>query len=181
MSDDPRYAKLRLEWGAESSRKMFWLLQAQAALSVPMVVSIVLAAVNPAPLSSLVDWIALFVFCVGLAGSALADLQLTRFKQNNPSSLICSTGLWSWSRHPNYVFEWLVWVAFALFAFNVSGDWNWGYVALIGPTCMYWLLRHVSGVPPLEEHMLAKYGAVYVNYQTSTSVFFPLPPKQASQ
>ncbi|MGI9353608.1 MAG: DUF1295 domain-containing protein, partial [Rhizobiaceae bacterium] len=134
--------------------------------------------INPAPLLSNADWIALFVFCIGLAGSALADIHLARFKQNGPTGQVCNTGLWSWSRHPNYFFEWLVWVAFALFAINIAGDWNWGYVALIGPACMYWLLRYVSGVPPLEEHMLAKYGAAYATYQTSTNVFFPLPPSQ---
>jgi steroid 5-alpha reductase family enzyme len=182
VSDDPRYAKLRLQWGAEASRKMLWLLQAQAALSVPMVLSIVLGAWNPAPLFTAADWIAIIVFCVGLIGSAVADMQLTQFKQSNDmSGEVCSSGLWAWSRHPNYFFEWLVWVAFALFAITLSGDWVWGYIALAGPACMYWLLRHVSGVPPLEEHMLAKYGAAYSSYQTTTSVFFPLPPSNPSQ
>jgi len=181
VSDDPRYAKLRGEWGTEASRNMLVLLQAQAALSLPMVLAIVLGAWNPAPLFTAVDLIALLVFCVGLVGSALADFQLTGFKRKSSSGRVCNTGLWSWSRDPNYFFEWLVWVAFALFAINLANDWIWGYVALIGPACMYWLLRYVSGVPPLEEHMLAKYGAAYATYQTSTSVFFPLPPRPASQ
>ncbi|MFT5509203.1 MAG: steroid 5-alpha reductase family enzyme [Hyphomicrobiaceae bacterium] len=182
VSDDPRYAKLRLQWGTEACRNMFWLLQAQAALSVPMAVAIVLGAWNPAPLFTATDWIAAILFCVGFAGSGLADVQLARFKQSSSSSgRVCNTGLWSWSRHPNYFFEWLIWVAFALFAINLAGDWTWGYVALIGPTCMYWLLRFASGVPPLEEHMLAKYGAAYAGYQQSTSVFFPLPPNNPSR
>jgi steroid 5-alpha reductase family enzyme len=181
VSDDPRYAKLRLQWGTEASRNMLWLLQAQASLSVPMALAIVLGAWNPAPLFTTTDWVALLVFCVGFAGSALADSQLTRFKKNSSSGQVCNTGLWSWSRHPNYFFEWLVWVAFALFAINVAGDWNWGYIALIGPACMYWLLRYVSGVPPLEEHMLAKHCAAYATYQTSTSVFVPLPPSISSR
>lgn len=181
VSDDPRYAKLRLHWGDEAPRKMFWLLQAQAALSMPMVLAIVLGACNPAPLFTATDWIAAILFCVGLAGSALADRQLARFKQSHGSSgPVCNTGLWAWSRHPNYFFEWLVWVAFALFAINLDG-WIWGYAALIGPACMYWLLRYVSGVPPLEEHMLAKYGAAYAGYQKSTSVFVPLPPCNPSR
>jgi steroid 5-alpha reductase family enzyme len=182
VSDDPRYAKLRLQWGTRAARNMFWLLQAQAALSMPMIMTILLGAWNPAPLFMATDWIAAILFCIGLGGSALADLQLTRFKKSYGSSgRLCDTGLWAWSRHPNYFFEWLVWVAFALFAINISDGWNWGYVALIGPACMYWLLRYVSGVPPLEEHMLAKYGAAYAHYQKSTSVFFPLPPSTPSR
>lgn len=182
VSDDPRYAKLRLQWGTKASRRMLWLLQAQAALSVPMVVSIALGAWNPAPLFAATDWIAIILFCVGLIGSAVADKQLTHFKQSSDvSGRVCTTGLWAWSRHPNYFFEWLVWVAFALFAITLSGSWGWGYIALAGPACMYWLLRYVSGVPPLEEHMLAKYGAAYLSYQTTTSAFFPLPPSNPSQ
>lgn len=182
VSDDPRYAKLRLQWGAAASRKMFQLLQAQAALSVPMVFAIVLGAWNPAPLSTVTDWIAACLFCVGLAGSEVADLQLTQFKRSTDvSDRVCDTGLWAWSRHPNYFFEWLIWVAFALFAIDLSGGWAWGYVAFIGPACMYWLLRYVSGIPPLEEHMLAKYGAAYAAYQKSTSMFVPLPPSHSPQ
>ncbi len=182
VGEDPRYVKLRDQWGATASRNMFWLLQAQAALSLPMVFSVILAAWNPAPLFTIMDFIAVAVFTAGLAGSALADVQLNHFKQHPAShSRICNTGLWAWSRHPNYFFEWLIWVAFALLAINGLGDWGWGYLALAGPVCMYWLLRYVSGVPPLEDHMLAKYGADYASYQKSTSVFFPLPPPTPSR
>lgn len=181
VADDPRYVKLKDQWGADASRNMFWLLQTQAGLSLPMVLSVVLAAWNPAPLFSIMDFVAIVVFAAGLIGSAIADMQLTRFKQQSTSKgRVCNTGLWSWSRHPNYFFELLVWVAFALFALNLSGDWPWGFVALTGPACMYWLLRYVSGVPPLEDHMMAKYGANYEQYQKNTSVFFPRPPFKSS-
>ena len=177
IADDPRYAKLRIQWGPDAARNMLYLLQAQAALSLPMVLSVMLAAWNPQPIFSVMDIIAVAVFAIGLAGSAIADLQLTRFKQLPTShGRVCDTGLWAWSRHPNYFFEWLVWIAFALLAINASGDWPWGYLALAGPICMYWLLRYVSGVPPLEAHMLAKYGNHYASYRKSTSVFFPQPP-----
>lgn len=181
ISDDPRYAKLRHQWGPAAALNMFWLLQAQAALSVPMALAIALGAWNPAPLFTVTDWLAIIVFAVGLAGSAIADQQLTRFKKPGRSAgKVCNTGLWAWSRHPNYFFEWLVWVSMALFAVNVSQDWPWGYAALIGPICMYWLLRYVSGVPPLEDHMLIKYGNAYAGYQEATSVFFPMPPRSSS-
>ncbi|MEQ8825414.1 MAG: DUF1295 domain-containing protein [Filomicrobium sp.] len=177
VSDDPRYKKLRAEWGASAPAKMLWLLQAQAILSVPMVLSSVLAAWNPAPLFSWIDIVAISVFVIGLAGSAVADWQLSQFKRvAKDTGRVCNVGLWSWSRHPNYFFEWLVWVGLALLAIDMSGEWLWGLIALGGPVCMYWLLRFVSGVPPLEEHMLAKYGDRYARYQQETSSFFPLPP-----
>lgn len=182
VGDDPRYASLRSQWGARASHNMFWLLQAQAALSLPMALAVLLAAWNPSPLFKLLDWIAIVVFVAGLAGSAIADFQLTQFKQQPTSTgRICNTGLWAWSRHPNYFFEWLVWVAFALLALSGLEQWPWGLLALAGPICMFWLLRYVSGVPPLEQHMLAKYRADYANYQKTTSAFFPLPPSTTSR
>jgi steroid 5-alpha reductase family enzyme len=84
--------------------------------------------------------------------------------------------LWSWSRHPNYFFEWFGWLAYALFAIDFSGTYHWGWLALSGALCMYWLLNHVSGIPPLEEHMLKKYGDRFRAYRRRTSAFFPLPP-----
>ena len=181
VSDDPRYAKLRQQWGKSAGWYMFWFLQAQAAFSVPMLLSIVLAAWNPAEMLTGSDILAIFLFGVALTGSAIADAQLARFKKTAASCEVCDVGLWAWSRHPNYFFEWLIWLSFAVMAVNLAGAWNWGYLALLGPACMFWLLRYVSGVPPLEDHMVAKYGATYRAYQASTSVFFPFPPSRASR
>jgi len=180
VSDDPRYVKLRRQWGKSASRNMFWFLQAQAAFSVPMLVAIILAAWNPATLLTGLDPLAIALFSIALVGSATADAQLARFKKTGSTGQVCDTGLWAWSRHPNYFFEWLIWVSFALLAVNLAGAWPWGYLAMLGPACMFWLLRYVSGVPPLEDHMVAKYGAAYRTYQSSTSVFFPLPPSRSS-
>nr|HAQ95548.1 hypothetical protein [Afipia sp.] len=89
------------------------------------------------------------------------------------------TGLWGWSRHPNYFFEWLGWLAYPLFAIDFGGDFPWGFAALAGPICMYWLLVHVSGIPPLEEHMLRRHGSKFHDYQSKTSAFFPYPRHDA--
>jgi steroid 5-alpha reductase family enzyme len=86
---------------------------------------------------------------------------------------VCDQGLWSWSRHPNYFFEWLQWVAYPLLAIELAGGYPWGWIALGGPVCMYWLLVYVSGIPPLEEHMVRRYGAAYRAYQGRTNAFFP--------
>jgi steroid 5-alpha reductase family enzyme len=68
-------------------------------------------------------------------------------------------------------------VAFALFAIDPAGQYPWGWLALSGPLCMYWLLVYVSGIPPLEAHMISTYSEAYRSYQRRTSAFFPLPPR----
>ena len=91
---------------------------------------------------------------------------------------ICDTGLWAWSRHPNYFFEWLGWCAWPLFAIDLGGGWPWGWLALSGPAYMYWLLTRVSGVPLLEAHMRRSRPEAFAAYAERTSAFFPRPPRR---
>ena len=79
------------------------------------------------------------------------------------------------SRHPNYFFEWLGWLAYPLFAIDLSGGYPAGWFALAAPAFMYWLLVHVSGIPPLEQQMLRTRGDAYRAYQQRTRAFVPLP------
>lgn len=179
--DDPRYAKLSRGWGNGASRKMFWLLQKQALVSIPLVLSVFLAASNPMPGLRGQDVLAALVLIVGILGEAVADGQLRRFRTDPANrSRICNTGLWGWSRHPNYFFEWFGWLAYPLFAIDVGGSYSFGWIALAGPVCMYWLLVHVSGIPPLEEHMLERRGDAFRAYQARTNAFFPAPPRPVS-
>lgn len=178
ISDDPRYAKLLGDWGDDASRQMFVLLQKQALVSIPLALSMLLAAYNPLPGLRLQDGLAAAVLLVGIGGERLSDLQLRQFRADPANrSRICDAGLWRWSRHPNYFFEWFGWLAYPLFAIDAGGAYPWGFVALAGPLCMYWLLVHVSGIPPLEAHMLARRGDAFRAYQARTSAFFPLPPR----
>lgn len=177
IQDDPRYAALSRQWGADARRQMFWLLQKQALVTIPLAVSIFLASRNPEPIG-LRDVAAAILLCAAIAGAAIADRQLLAFRRAaGGRRAVCDVGLWAWSRHPNYFFEWLGWLAYPLIAIDASGSYPWGWLALAGPLCMYWLLAHVSGVPPLEEHMLRKHGAAYRAYQARTSRFFPAPPR----
>ncbi len=89
-------------------------------------------------------------------------------------------GLWAWSRHPNYFFQTLGWLAYPVIALVPPGSSWLGLIALSGPVLMYWLLVHVSGIPPLEREMLASRGDAFRAYQASTSAFFPLPPRRPS-
>jgi len=179
-AEDARYAQFRRDWGDAFQRRMFWFLQIQAAAAALLAVSVLLAARNPRPLS-LLDTAGLAVLLVAIAGEAVADRQLRRFRADpGNQGQVCDIGLWSWSRHPNYFFEWLGWVAYALLAIDPVGEFAWGWLALSAPAFMYWLLVHVSGVPPLEQQMLRSRGAAYREYQARVSAFIPLPPARSS-
>jgi steroid 5-alpha reductase family enzyme len=178
ITDDPRYAAFAREWGVDSPRKMFVFLQNQAFGSIPLAFSIFVAAHFPSEALRLRDYLAALVLLVGIAGEALADAQLKSFRERpGNQGRVCDEGLWRWSRHPNYFFEWLSWLAYPLIA--ISPEYAWGWITLLAPAFMYWILVHVTGIPPLEEQMLRSRGDRYRDYQSRTSIFFPSPPRQA--
>jgi len=174
--DDPRYAALRRDWGDGFSRRLFWFLQIQAACGFVLAVSAMAAARYPADGVRAADVVALGILVAALVGEAVADAQLRRFRADPANrGKVCTDGLWGWSRHPNYFFEWLFWCAWPVMALGTG----FGLVAFAGPVLMYWLLVHASGIPPLEAVMLASRGDAYRAYQARVSPFFPLPPKRA--
>jgi steroid 5-alpha reductase family enzyme len=182
-AEDVRYANFRKVWGANYNSRMFWFLQIQAAAAIILAISVLLAAHNPAPMLRAADWAGAVILAVAIIGEGIGDDQLRRFKSIPANKgRVCDVGLWAWSRHPNYFFEWLGWVAYPVMAIDLSGQYPWGWIALSAPIFMYWLLAHVSGVPPLEEMMLKSRGDAYRAYQATTSAFFPWPPRRpASQ
>jgi steroid 5-alpha reductase family enzyme len=108
----------------------------------------------------------------------VADRQLKAFVADPKNKgKVADTGLWSYSRHPNYFFEWLGWFAYVLIALDVFGAYGWWPLALLAPAMMYWLLVHASGIPPLEEHMLRSRGEAFRAYQARVNAFFPGPRK----
>lgn len=171
---DPRYARLRRDWGAQADTRMARLLQMQALASIPLALGILLAAHSPSPVPGWRDAAGGLVFAVGLTGGAIADGQLRAFVRSGRGG-VCDRGLWAWSRHPNYFFECLLWCAYAVIA--PAAAYPWGWLALLAPVCITLLLARISGIPPLEEHMLAKHGAAYRAYQERTSALVPLPPR----
>jgi steroid 5-alpha reductase family enzyme len=179
ITDDPRYAAFAKEWGVDSPRKMFIFLQNQGFGSIPLVFSIFVAARFPSDALRFQDALGALVLLIGIAGEALADAQLKRFRENPANKgRVCDIGLWRWSRHPNYFFEWFGWLAYPVIA--ISPDYAWGWATLLAPVFMYWILVHVTGIPPLEAQMLRSRGARYRDYQTRTSMFFPLPPQKGA-
>jgi steroid 5-alpha reductase family enzyme len=183
ITDDPRYAAFAKEWGVDSPRKMFIFLQNQGFGSIPLVFAIFVAARFPSDALRLQDTLGALILFTGIAGEALADAQLKRFRENPANKgRVCDVGLWRWSRHPNYFFEWFGWLAYPVIA--ISPDYPlfypWGWATLLAPLFMYWILVHVTGIPPLEAQMLRSRGERYRDYQARTSMFFPLPPQKGA-
>lgn len=172
--DDPRYGQLKQEWGAGFQRRLFWFLQIQAVAAFLLVLSIMVAAHNPRPTLGLADWIGIALIVLAVGGEALADRQLNSFRADpGNKGKVCDVGFWGVTRHPNYFFEWLGWVAYALIAIGSPSAYLWGSAALAGPLLMYWLLVHVSGIPPLEAHMLRSRGDQFRLYQARVNAFWP--------
>jgi len=174
--DDPRYRHLREEWGNAFKIRLLWFLQIQSVAAFGLALSIMVAAHNPAPDLGFRDWLGIAIMIVAVAGEAIADRQISAFRADPGNrGKICDAGLWGMSRHPNYFFEWLGWMAYAVIAINLTGSYPWGWLALAGPLLMYWLLVHGSGVPPLEAHMLSSRGNAFREYQQRVNAFWPGP------
>ena len=118
------------------------------------------------------------IWIFGFSIEVIADQQKTNFKDDpaNKDKFI-TVGLWSWSRHPNYFGEMVLWIGIALIAFPVLIGWQ--LVALISPIFVIFLLTRISGVTMLESRGYKKWGddEEYKNYIKNTSVLIPLPPK----
>jgi steroid 5-alpha reductase family enzyme len=186
-TDDPRDVAFAQQWGADAPGRMFFFLQNQGLGSIPLVLAIFVAARVPLGSLRAQDYLGGVILLTGIAGENLADAQLRRFR-NDPANKgkVCDAGLWRWSRHPNYFFEWLCWLAYPVIAISIHdpfGDpmvYPWGWASLLAPVMMYWFLVHVTGIPPLEEQMLRSRGQRYRAYRSRTSRFFPWPPRRGA-
>jgi len=177
--DDPRYAQLKKEWRKDAQRRMFWFLQVQALCAFVLALAVFVAAQNPAPGLRAIDWIGAALLVLATAGAGVADRQLKAFvSEKKNKGNVAETGLWAYSRHPNYFFEWLGWFAYVMIAFNIGGGYWWWPLALLAPLMMYWLLVYASGIPPLEAHMLRSRGAKFRAYQKRVNAFFPGPRRE---
>ncbi len=169
--DDPRYRKLMQDWGDAAPRRLFAFLQIQAVAGAVLALAVGLAGASIEAGARLQDWLGAGLVAAAILGEAAADAEIARFKANPGNrGEICDIGLWSLSRHPNYVFEVLVWAGFAIMALGADAA---GWLALAAPALMYWTLRYASGVPPLEDHMLTSRPEAFRAYQARTPIFFP--------
>jgi steroid 5-alpha reductase family enzyme len=178
--EDPRYARFREAWGRQYPLRMLWVTLPQAPTTALLAISVVLAADAPGEGVGLRHVVAVLLFATAILGEGAADNQMRAFRANPANKgQVIDRGLWAWSRHPNYFFQWLGWVAYPIIALDPARPVTW--LSLTAPAVMYGLLRYVSGVPPLEEAMLKSRGDLFRTYQRRVSVFFPLPPRKPSQ
>ena len=171
-AEDGRYQYLRGHW-RDSQPKFFGFFLFQAALTA--ILSLPYYAVARNPIAEATPWtiagVALFALCVAL--ESLADRQLARFRHDPANKgKVCDVGLWRYSRHPNYFFEWLHWFAYVLLAIGSPSWW----LALLGPVLMGLSLGFVTGIPFVEQQSLRSRGDAYRDYQRRTSVFVPWFP-----
>jgi steroid 5-alpha reductase family enzyme len=176
--EDRRYQDLRRQWGAAFQRKLLPFVLLQAPVALLLALAIMLAARAPWPDLTACDALGVLILIVAIGGEALADEQMRRFKASNPpKDAINDRGLWAWSRHPNYFFEWFGWLAYPVILMAHPAVYLLGSAAWGAPVLMYLVLDRGTGVPPLEAQMLKSRGAAFRDYQARTSRFFLWPPR----
>ncbi len=176
--EDRRYARLRQH--VESQGKSYALHSLihvniyQGITVVILAVPFVFAQVSTTPTAlGALAWLGSALVLSGVVFEGVADLQLTRFKADAANAgKVLDTGLWRYSRHPNYFGEVCVWLGFALIALEVP----WGWIGFVAPALMAWLILGMMGKELLERRMLKK-RPDYQDYVRRTSGFFPLPPR----
>ena len=168
--EEPRYAHIRQEWGDNAEVKMFFFFQMQGISNVLLAIPFFIAAINPAQTLSFFEYAGIVIWLISVIGEATADAQLSAFKRDAANKgKVCDTGLWGYSRHPNYFFEWLMWMSYFIFALGSP----YGYLAVISPVIILYLLTKVTGIPATEAQSLRSKGEAFKKYQESTSVFIP--------
>ena len=172
--EDGRYKRFREQWGEHAARNMFWFFQMQVVFAMLLSTAFgVVAFRDTAPAPALIA-AGIAVWILSVVGEGVADWQLEQFKKD-PSNKgkVCQVGLWRYSRHPNYFFECVHWLAYVVLA--IGTPWIW--LTLLAPAVMAFLLLKVSGIP-LTEAQTAKSRPAYAEYMRTTSAFIPWPPKK---
>jgi steroid 5-alpha reductase family enzyme len=164
--EDGRYAALRKSWGADAHRNFFVFFQGQAALDVLLALPFAALCARSGPLGAS-DAAGAAIWLAAVLGEAAADRQLAAFRADSSNKgKTCRAGLWGLSRHPNYFFEWLHWLAYSAMA---PTDWR----VWLSPALMLFFLLRVTGIPATEAQALKSRGDDYREYQRTTSMFVP--------
>lgn len=171
--EDFRYQNFRLKWG----KHPYWGAFLQVFVLQGFIMWLVLMPVYIAHLANKTDemnhpgwmqWLGLLIFCVGFLFEAIGDYQLLRFKSKPENKgKIIQSGLWKYTRHPNYFGETALWWGIAVYVLPYS----FGWMGLLAPVIMTYLLTKVSGVPMLEEKY--KDNPEFKAFAERTPAFFP--------
>lgn len=171
---DPRYEELSSKWKGN-----FWLrayvsvFLLQGLLIALVGLPIVMATGRKLPGLEWLTYVGAVVWFIGFIIEMIADKQLGHYIRLEKRPKVLNTGLWRYSRHPNYFGELTQWWAIGIIALQAS----WGWIGLVGPAVLTILIVFVSGIPPIERRR-AKDSA-YRQYQKETSALIPLPSKKA--
>lgn len=172
--EDGRYQMLRQNWGDKAFPFFLAFFQIQALWAVMFSIPFLPVVYSQDTLGGL-DLLAVLVWLIAVGGETLADRQLARFRADPKNrGKTCRTGLWRYSRHPNYFFEWIHWFTYVCLGLN-SPYW---LVTLMGPVVMLLFLYKVTGIPYTEKRALQSRGDDYRRYQQTTSAFIPWFPKR---
>ncbi|MCW3523632.1 DUF1295 domain-containing protein [Burkholderia cenocepacia] len=173
--EDPRYRQFRLQWGDAAPRNMFRLFQLQALISMLLSIAFFIPAYSAAPPSRFAIAAAVAIWIAAVAGETASDRQLKRFLADpGHGGQVCRAGWWRYSRHPNYFFECVHWLAYTALSIGMP----WGWLTLFPPVLMAWLLLKVSGLPLLEARLVQSRPG-YREYMRTTSAIVPWPPRPA--
>ena len=175
--EEGRYIDLRSRWARHAARKFFVFFQAQAALTGVLSLAFVVPFVAMPWDSGWMRGAGIAVSATGVIGETIADAQLARWRRDPANrGRVCESGLWAYSRHPNYFFEWCVWIGFAVYCLAFGA---WGLLGLVGQAIIVASIFGVTGIPPTENQAIRSKGDAYRDYQKRVSKFVPLPPKRA--
>ena len=167
--EDGRYRQLRAHWH-DHQGKFYAFFLFQAVLVVLFALPFVAVARNPAEGVTPALLLGLAIWLAAVIGEAAADGQLAQFRRDPANrGRTCRAGLWRYSRHPNYFFEWLHWFAYVALAHGSPI----ALLAWCGPVIMYIFLRWISGIPFTEAQALRSRGDDYRAYQRDTPMLIP--------
>ncbi len=174
--EDGRYQRMREQHGAKMPWKMaIFYLQQAIALAILLLPFVSAAADGGRAPAGPVHWAGLLLFATGLAIEARGDAQLRAFKADPANrGKVCDVGLWAWTRHPNYLGEFLIWLGFAALSFTPT------LLGLPGLACaggIWYLVNHVTGIPLTEAQLLKSKGEAYRAYQGRVPAFWPRRPR----
>jgi steroid 5-alpha reductase family enzyme len=175
--EDYRYAAIRKGRGPNFPfTSLFWIFWLQALLLWIISWPLQAALLFQRPLNAL-DGLGIALVIAGIVIEGIADVQLTRFRADPQSAgRVLDTGLWSWSRHPNYFGDFAMWWGFFLLGLAAGGPW-W---LVLGPVVMSALLIHYSGAGLMEDTIVERRPG-YADYVRRTSLFVPWPPSREKQ
>ncbi len=176
--EDSRYAAMREALGKKQSVGFLVFFMAQALMALLFSVPMLMLTAEPVAAWSgnyeIYLWIALVIAIVAFVGEYISDQQLHDFKQDSANKgKTMRSGLWRYSRHPNYFFEWVHWFAYPIAGIGAGLDYLWIY-----PVLMFGFLYYFTGIPFNEKQSLRNRGEDYRKYQAQTSMFFPWIPKK---